>query len=154
MTANSAPIYLAADGTHAKDDSAAWAKFSAPDSTAEFCASWLAILCTQIDRVHGALFVLGPDKEGGYSAAAVWPDVSRSMQYLAPAAEKVLRERRGVVEWSSQERRKVVQAVFKDRRGIAQGLRPVKASAHVGYPIEVVGVLYGAVIVDIGHVPE
>lgn len=104
--------------------------------------------------MSGALIVLGPDQEGGYSAAAVWPDVSRNMQYLGAAAEKVLSERRGVVERFSQERRRVVEQVFKERRGVAQGLRSGQESAHVGYPIEVAGVLHGAVILDIGHASE
>jgi len=154
MMGGTAPIYLAADGTHHRDESAAWAKFASPASTGEFCASWLAILCTQIDRVQGALFVLGPDRDGGYSAAAVWPDVARNMQYLGCAAERTLRERRGIVEWFSQERRKVAQPVFKERRGNAPGLRTIKPSAHVGYPIEVAGTLHGAVIVDLGQAQE
>lgn len=130
---SSAPIHSTADGAQVKDDSAAWARFSAPANTVEFCSSWLAILCTQIDRVSGALIVLGPDAAGGFSAAAVWPDVSRNMQYLGSAAEKVLMERRGVVDHLPQ----------SPDRG--------RASAHVGYPIEVAGVLHGAVVLDIGH---
>lgn len=130
---SSAPIHSTADGAQVKDDSAAWARFSAPANTVEFCSSWLAILCTQIDRVSGALIVLGPDAAGGFSAAAVWPDVSRNMQYLGSAAEKVLMERRGVVDHMPQ----------SPDRG--------RASAHVGYPIEVAGVLHGAVVLDIGH---
>lgn len=133
---SSAPIHSLAEGAQAKDDSAAWARFSAPASTVEFCTSWLAILCAQIDRVSGALIVLGPDAEGGFNAVAVWPDVSRNMQYLGSAAEKVLTARRGLVEH------------------VAHGSGPGHASAHVGYPIEVTGVLHGAVVLDIGHVSE
>ena len=55
-----APIYsLTEDATRA--ESAAWARFSAAKDSAEFCTSWLAILCMQIERVGGALLLLGPD---------------------------------------------------------------------------------------------
>lgn len=138
----------------AQDDAASWSQFSAPASTVEFCTSWLAILCAQIDRVSGALIVLGPDADGSFNAVAVWPDVSRNMQYLGSAAEKVLLERRGLVARFTQERRKVVEQVYKERRGVAQGQRSGQVSSHVGYPIEVGGVLHGAVVLDIGHTAE
>jgi RND family efflux transporter MFP subunit len=140
VVSSAAPIHAPAEGAQsqaqAQDDAAAWSSFSAPASTVEFCASWLAILCAQIDRVSGALIVLGPDAGGGFNAVAVWPDVSRNMQYLGSAAEKVLTQRRGLVEQLP--------------RGPGVG----QASAHVGYPIEVAGVLHGAVVLDIGHASE
>lgn len=155
---SSASIHSPAEGvqaqSQAQDDAAAWSKFSAPASTVEFCSSWLAILCAQIDGVSGALIVLGPDAGGGFNAVAVWPDVSRNMQYLGSAAEKVLTQRRGLVECFTQERRKVVAQVYQERRGLTQGQRSGQASSHVGYPIEVSGVLHGAVVLDVGHVSE
>src|SRR5215471_16587431 len=92
----SAPIYsLAEDG--ARSESAAWARFSAAKDAAEFWASWLAIVCLQIERVGGALLLLGPDRDGAFVPAAVWPHAGRDMQYLSDAAERALSERRGVV---------------------------------------------------------
>lgn len=152
--ANTAPIYSQANEERAQAESADWARFSSPRDTSEFCASWLAILCSQIDRVSGALLVLGPDQDGGYSAAAVWPDASRNMKYLSSAAEKALKERRGIVERVFKERRKVAERVMHERRGIVQAMEPGHQSAYVGYPIEVSGVLHGAVILDIAHTPE
>ena len=88
-----APIYsITEDATRA--ETAAWARFSVAKDSAEFCASWLAILCMQIDRVGGGLLLLGPDNEGAYSPAAVWPHAGRDMKYLSPAAERALNERR------------------------------------------------------------
>src|SRR5215468_9394199 len=91
-----APIYSFAEDA-GRAESAAWAKFSAAKNRAEFCASWLAILCMQIERVGGALLLLGPDKDGSYVPAAVWPHAGRDLQYLSSAAERTLSERRGVV---------------------------------------------------------
>ena len=151
---SNAPIYSQANEERAQAESADWARFSSPRDTSEFCASWLAILCSQIDRVSGALLVLGPDQDGGYSAAAVWPDASRNMKYLSSAAEKALKERRGIVERVFKERRKVAERVMNERRGIVQAMESGYQSAYVGYPIEVAGVLHGAVILDIAHTPE
>lgn len=134
---STAPIYSLASEANARAESAAWAQFSSPKDHAEFCASWLAILCAQIERVHGALLVLGPDQEGGYGAAAVWPDASRNMQYLGPAAERALKERRGMVL-------------------SADGESVIRHDLHafVAYPIEVAGSLHGAVVLDILPSPE
>ena len=48
-----ASIHSLAD-SHAKQESAAWARFSAPRGVPEFCSAWLAILCGQVDRVNAA----------------------------------------------------------------------------------------------------
>jgi multidrug resistance efflux pump len=147
-------IYAPADSNRAGDESAAWDQFSSSSSTAEFCGSWLVILCGQIQGVSGALLVLGPDQAGGYSAAAVWPDASRNMKYLGSAAEKALSERRGFVERVFKERRQSEARVLSERRTIVQAPGPGQQSSYVGYPIEVSGVLFGAVILDIDNVPE
>src|SRR5215472_14427986 len=131
-----APIYsLTEDATRA--ESVAWARFSAAKDRAEFCTSWLAILCLQIERVGGALLLLGPDPQGAYVPAAVWPHERRDMQYLSTAAERTLKERRGVVLPSDGS-----STLTRDQ------------NTYVGYPIEVSGVLHGAVVLDIAPGPE
>ena len=90
--AGPAPIYSLATDDHARAEATAWARFSSARDAAEFCASWLAILCAQVGRVNGALLLLGPERDGAFRAAASWPDATRDMQYLAPAAEKALNE--------------------------------------------------------------
>ena len=92
-----ASIYSLADGAHAKLESAQWARFSAPASTADFCNSWLALLCAQVDRPHGGLVLLGPGQDGSYSPAASWPDASHNLLHLGPTAQATLQERRGIV---------------------------------------------------------
>jgi multidrug resistance efflux pump len=122
--AGPAPIYSLATDDHGRAEAAAWARFSSARDAAEFCASWLAILCAQLGRTNGALLLVGPERDGAFRPAAAWPDATRNLQYLVPAAEKALTERRGVV-------------------------LPREAGSLVGYPIEVSGTLRGAVALDL-----
>ena len=94
---SAAPIFLATAEAHACAESAAWAQFSAARDSSEFHASWLGILCAQLQHVDGAMLVLASAEGDGYGAAAVWPDATRDMRYLAPVAERTLKERRGLV---------------------------------------------------------
>lgn len=130
-----ASIYSLADGAHARLESAQWARFSAPGSTAEFCNSWLALLCAQVDRAQGGLVLLGPGEDGTYSPAATWPDASHNLLHLGPAAQATLQQRRGVVQ---------------------EGTVPATGAAAlmVGYPIEVEGTLHGAVVLEVKPRPE
>ncbi|MES2015490.1 MAG: efflux RND transporter periplasmic adaptor subunit [Pseudomonadota bacterium] len=146
-------IYAQADGSRAKDDASAWDQFASDASTTGFCTSWLAILCSQVEHVNGALLVLGPDAGGAYSAAAVWPDPGRNMQYLGAAAERALTERRGFVENVLKERRRVAHRVSAERRRAAPARDGGQKASLVAYPIEVAGRVHGAVILDIVHSP-
>lgn len=132
-----ASIYSIATEDRARAESIAWARFSAARDRSEFYSSWLAVLCSQIERVGGALLLLGPDAEGTYTPAAVWPDATRDLQYLTTAAQKVLADRRGVVL-------------------APDGTTPPARdqAAHIGYPIEVAGTLYGVVVLDMAPGPE
>jgi len=67
-------------------ESAAWAPFVAARSLDQFCVSWLGILCSKIERVDGALLLIGGQPDNTYVPAAIWPDPSRDMAYLAPSA--------------------------------------------------------------------
>src|SRR5262245_10219243 len=89
-------------------------------------------------RAGGAgLLLLGPDKNGAYVPAAVWPHAGHDVQYLSPAAERTLNERRGTV-------------VAADGSSL-----PVRDQrAFVGYPIEVSGTLHGAVVLDVAPGPD
>jgi RND family efflux transporter MFP subunit len=128
-----ASIYSLADGAHAKVESAAWARFAAPGSTTEFCASWLAILCGQLDRVNGAMVLLQSGEPGSFSPAATWPDAAQNLLHLGPTAEATLKDRRGVVQ---------------------SGLSGAAAATFVGYPIEVDGQLHGAIVLDLRPRPD
>lgn len=113
-------------------DAATWSTFVAASSLDQFYASWLAILCAQIDQVLGALLLIRSDTENTYVPGAIWPDANRDMAYLAPAAQRALTERQGVVDTGED-------------AGEAQELR----GAKVAYPVEVAGALHGAVVLDL-----
>lgn len=129
-----ASIYSLAD-THSKQESAVWARFSAPDSMSEFCSAWLAILCGQVDKVSGALVLLGSGVDGQFAPVAFWPDASHNLRHLGTTAENTLAQRRGVV---------------------TEGASPQSAApaTFIGYPVEVDGLLRGAVVMELRPRPE
>lgn len=113
-------------------DASTWSTFVAATSLEQFYASWLAILCAQIDQVLGALLLIRSDTENTYVPGAIWPDVTRDMAYLAPTAQRALTERQGVVDTGED-------------AGEGQGPH----GAKVAYPVEVAGALHGAVVLDL-----
>lgn len=131
-----APIYSASDDGRARAESAAWGRLAATTSADEFWNAWLTILCGQVERARAAMLLLSPGADATYVPAAIWPDARRDMRYLGAAAERALTERAGVV-------------VGPDGSKTPQPDQP----AHVGYPIEVDGRLYGAVVLDLAPGP-
>ena len=117
-------------------DEAVWASFTAPQSGAEFYSSWLALLCTDVDSVTGALLLLGGGQDNTFTPAALWPDAGRDMSHLVPTAQRALTNRSGVV-------------------AAADGSREPSAEqpAHVAYPVVVAGELRGAVVLDLAARP-
>lgn len=115
----------------ADPDAQAWSAFVAARSAEQFFGSWLAILCTQIDEVLGALLLTRAESANTYIPAAIWPDATRDMAYLAPTAQRALAERQAVVEPAEG-----------DALGGGRG-------ARVAYPVEVGGSLHGAVVLDL-----
>lgn len=87
--ASTASIFAVATEEAARAEASAWARFSAARDRQEFCVSWLTVLCMQIERVNGGLLLLGPDEEGAYTPAAIWPDASRDLRHLSTAAERI-----------------------------------------------------------------
>jgi hypothetical protein len=133
----SASIHSLATEDLARAETAAWAAFSVARDKSEFCVSWLAILCTQIDRVNGALLLLGPDAEGAFVPGAMWPDPSRDLRHLTVTAERALVERKGIVTGPD-----------------GTSPAPRDQPAYIGYPIDVSGTLHGVVVLDVAPGPE
>ncbi len=111
----------------------AWAQFAEADNTSSFCRGWLAVQCRVINDVTGGLVLLGAPDVGPFTVVAVWPDVRRSMEHLTAAAERALRERRGLLLKHEQQ----------DPPG-GTGLQ----SYHVAYPLEVDQRLHGVVVLE------
>jgi hypothetical protein len=65
---------------------------------AEFCASWLAILCGQVDRVNGAWCCSSPASPAASARRPPGPTPPQNLLHLGPTAEATLKERRGVVQ--------------------------------------------------------
>lgn len=137
---NTASIHSLVHEDRSRAESAAWAHFTAPTSAGDFATSWLGILCAQLDLAHGALLLLrsmDANDDGSYLAAAVWPDPSKPMHHLVPAATQALRDKAGTV-------------VAPDGSSPPNRGQPV----HIGYPIDVSGVLVGAVVVHLAPCPD
>ena len=122
-----------------EQDSVVWAQFAQADNAESFCRSWLAIQCRIVTDVMGGLMLLGPPDVGPFTPIAVWPDMRRSMEYLTGAAERALKERRGLLLGNQ------VQPESGD---------PGVASHHIAYPIEVDEKLHGVVVLDVASRPE
>lgn len=75
---------------------AAWADFAGAAGSTRFPALWLSLLCGQLAGARSALLLLGEADRGPFTPAAVWPDPHRDVTGLSPAAERTLRERRGL----------------------------------------------------------
>ena len=116
-----------------------WAQFAAADHVDGFCRSWLAIQCRMISGVTGGLVLLGPPDAGPFTPVAVWPDVRRSMEHLTTAAERALRERRGLL--------------LKNKAG-SNKQEGDGERYHVAYPLEVDHKIHGVVVLDVASRPE
>lgn len=127
-----ASVYSIAEEQRARSEAAAWGRFTAPADGGEFYAAWLSLLAVRVQRARAALLLLAQDEAGSFAVSAAWPDPQRDLQYLGPTAQRALNERRGVVE------------------GIDGGQLVSEAGARVAYPIELPGVLCGAVVLEVG----
>jgi multidrug resistance efflux pump len=130
--ANTASIYSLATEERSRTEAAAWTRFANAKDRSDFCVAWLAVLCTQLERVSGAVVLEGPDADGAYVPVAIWPDPSHDLTHLGDVAQRALMERRPVV-------------VGADGVSLPTRDQP----AHIGYPVEVAGVLHGAVALDL-----
>ena len=74
----------------------------------------------------------GPDAEGAYIPVAIWPDPSHDLTHLGDVAQRALMQRRPVVVGAD---------------GVSSPTRD--QPAHIAYPVEVAGVLHGAVALDL-----
>src|ERR1700677_1803407 len=95
--ANTASLYSLATEERSCTEAGASGRIPNARDQSDFCAAWLAILCTQIERVSGGVVLEGPDAEGAYVPVAIWPDPSHDLTHLGNVAQRALVERRAVV---------------------------------------------------------
>ena len=113
-----------------------WQQFASARTVKEFCQSWLPLQCRMLEGVRCAMVLMGTADRGPYTPVAVWPDAKLSMNHLTGAAERALRERRGLLVENPPDE---------------NGKRPFPEAFHVAYPIEVSGKLHGVVVLGVDH---
>lgn len=111
-----------------------WRQFVEATTPKAFCQSWLPLQCRMLKGVRCGMVLLGDPDRGPYSPVAVWPDAKLSMNHLTGAAERALRERRGLL--------------------IAGEEVNAPENVHVAYPIEVSGKLHGVVVLEVEEHPR
>jgi multidrug efflux pump subunit AcrA (membrane-fusion protein) len=108
----------------------AWEAFAASQAPGDMLAAWLALQCSEVRSARAAALLLArPD--GSYGPAAVWPERFTDVTHLAAVAERALGERVGVAVPAAADR-------GADDAGLL-----------VAYPIEGLGEIHGAVVMDV-----
>src|SRR6187399_2756123 len=121
------------DGASSINLDTLWRQFGKAASEKEFCNAWLSLQCRMIPGVAGGVVLLAtPDKEGSFAFAASWPTGTSDFKHLAEAAERALKDRRGMAL----------------KRQTENGSTP-RLSYDIAYPVQVAGRIYGVVALDI-----
>ena len=122
------------DSRKADSEYVFWRQFVEATTPRAFCQSWLPLQCRMLKGVRCAMVLLGDPGHGPFTPVAVWPDAKLSMNHLTNAAERALKERRGLV-------------IENDPSPDSENKFP--ESFHVAYPIEVSGDLHGVVVLGV-----
>jgi hypothetical protein len=128
------PVGDSKDRRAADPENLFWQQFVEATTPRAFCQSWLPLQCRMLKRVRCAMVLLGEPDSGPFTPVAVWPDAKLSMHHLTGAAERSLKERRGLL-------------VEKDADPASPNHFP--ENIHIAYPIEVEGKLHGTVVLGV-----
>ncbi len=129
----------AADREEADSRFDLWKQFAEANTPLSFSQSWLSLQCSMLPGVQSALVLLGASEKGPYTPSAVWPDKSISVKHLVPAAERALRERRGLL--------------VRNGAPVSAGA-PALNFSQISYPLEVSGKIRGAVVLELDLLSE
>ncbi len=119
-----------------KDQDDLWRRFAEAGTSKAFCESWLGLQCRMFRGTRCALLLLGTPDTGPFTPAAVFPTPLHDVTHLAAAAERALKERRGILARS------------EPGRG---GDGP--PAYHIAYPVEVSGKIHGVVVLELESLP-
>jgi len=111
-----------------------WGQFAEAATPKSFCQSWLSLQCSLFKGVRSALVLLGNPDRGPFTPVAIWPNSSFDVRHLTGAAERALKERRGLL-------------LKADSTPASENL--VIERQHIAYPIEVSGKVHGAVVLEV-----
>ncbi len=111
-----------------------WKQFAEAANPKAFCQSWLALQCGMVKIARSAMVLLGAPDRGPFAPAAVWPYSDFSVKHLTGAADRALKERRGLLlkANSPQSPENVVLETH-----------------HIAYPVEVSGKIHGVVVLEL-----
>jgi len=111
-----------------------WRQFAEAATPKSFSQSWLSLQCSLLKGIRSALVLLGTPDRGPFTPAAVWPNPGFDVRHLTGAAERALKERRGLL-------------LKTDSTPTSENL--VIESHHIAYPIEVSGKIHGVVVLEV-----
>ncbi len=115
-----------------------WQQFAEATNLKTFCQSWLAIQCHMVKGVRSSLVLLGPPDRGPFTPSAVWPNPNFSVKHLTGAAERGLKERRGLL-------------IKSDSASPSE--EEILETYQIAYPIEVSGKIHGVVVLEVFSQP-
>ncbi len=130
---------LASAGQHRQGDAEQrfWRQFIEADTPRAFCQSWLPLQCRMLQGVRCAMVLMGPADRGPFTPVAIWPDAKMNMGHLTQAAERSLKERRGLL-------------LEKDPNPAVANHFP--EHFHVAYPIEIDKKIHGTVVLGVDEI--
>lgn len=111
-----------------------WRRFAEATDLKTFCQSWLSLQCNMIKDVRSAMVLLGTPDRGPFSPVAIFPNPEFNVTHLSNAAERALKERRGLLIRSES---------------ISEAPNNMPESIHISYPIEVSGKIHGVVVLEV-----
>lgn len=127
-------VETAGDRLHGDPEQSFWRQFVEASTPQVFCQLWLPLQCRMLDGVRCAMVLMGPADKGPFTPVAVWPDAKMDMGHLTGAAERSLKERRGLL---------------LERHTRPPADKPFPEAFHVAYPIEIEDKLHGTVVLGV-----
>lgn len=94
----SAHLHQVHSTANASSEDALWEAFLSARNADEYCHAWLGLVCHDSPHTQSAAVLIESAEGNAFVPIAVWPKASPEFSRLASVVEKVLRERRGVVQ--------------------------------------------------------
>ena len=114
-------------------EDALWKTFAEARTADMFCRQWLALQCTMISEIKGGVVFFGPPDRGPFQPVASWPDSHANLTHLTPIAQQTFAKRH--------------ELLIKIKPDTL-GQRSIGERYVVGSPIQVRGVLRGAIVLE------
>ncbi len=111
-----------------------WRSFAEATDLKTFCQSWLSLQCYMIKDVRSAMVLLGTPDHGPFSPVAIYPNPDFNVTHLSNAAERALKERKGLLIRG--------ESISEDNENLPQ-------KVHISYPIEISGKIHGVIVIEV-----